>query len=166
MTAGGPSERARGFAGSWIDDLAAIVAAWLDARPIRRRLLLLAVLVLAGPGLVREAPLTWAALALLLLPRIPGLRSTVLTGVGVFVAVSGTAVIVLAPRDWDNLAYGSWWGVAGLALGVPITFGACRIVLDAKKPLEGSMFVLIAVGWFLFSVGSVATIALVASPRR
>ncbi|MGB0618750.1 MAG: hypothetical protein ACPGVZ_04705 [Myxococcota bacterium] len=56
--------------------------------------------------------------------------------------------------------------VAGLALGVPITFGACRIVLDAKKPLEGSMFVLIAVGWFLFSVSSVATIALVANPRR
>ncbi len=56
--------------------------------------------------------------------------------------------------------------VAGLALGVPITFGACRIVLDAKRPVAGSMFVLIAVGWFLFSVSSVATIALVASPRR
>ena len=56
--------------------------------------------------------------------------------------------------------------VAGLALGVPITFGACGIVLDAKRPLEGSMFVLIAVGWFLFSASSVAMIALVASPRR
>ena len=56
--------------------------------------------------------------------------------------------------------------VAGIALGVPVTFGACRIVLDSKKPLEGSMFVLIAAGWFLLSVSGGATIALVASTRR
>jgi hypothetical protein len=108
----------RRFAGSWLDDLAAIGAAWLDRRPIVSRLLILSVVVLAGPLLVTSASLLWCALVLLLLPRLPRLGGRVATVAGGLLAVAGATVIVLTPRTWSSFPQESGLGLALLCLGV------------------------------------------------
>ena len=54
----------------------------------------------------------------------------------------------------------------GFVLGVPITFGACRLVWRAEMAQDASTFVLIAGGWSLLSIGGIAAATLAIGGRR
>ncbi|MEM9176157.1 MAG: hypothetical protein AAGC67_13095 [Myxococcota bacterium] len=54
----------------------------------------------------------------------------------------------------------------GIVVGVPITFGACRVVWRADHGIDGSTLVLIAAGWLFLSIGGIATAILSLDARR
>ena len=56
--------------------------------------------------------------------------------------------------------------LAGALLGVPIAFGACRLVWRADASIDGSTLVVIAVGWLFLSIGGAALLVLVLGTRR